>query len=384
MVRIWFQDIDALDVYNFGLVNSLVNSDISVTFGASQIRNFVKGMGLKSCLKNQHVPQNERLRIKLMNPPKSESRASLITKSLDPLYQRYFASFDLLHLNFLPAPYVVPALKVDVPRILTFHDHMLADEQNLTKINELSQIFDKMSYVTTPNKFMARILKEKLDCNAIVIPHAINVNQFSASMPKEVARCNLGISPSAKVVFWNSRLSPEKQPEILIDAIPTIVKKLPPVVFLIHCKDAKGSQYGRQMLQYAKTKFERADVESNVRFIFKFLTHEELMSYYHSADVFVHTSRLEAFGLVLAESMACKVPIVATDTPWSREILGDYALFFKQGNSIDLAEKVIKLLEDENLCASLSERAYRRVSNFSWKEAAQAYINLYKLAIQER
>ena len=63
-------------------------------------------------------------------------------------------------------------------------------------------------------------------------------------------------------------------------------------------------------------------------------------TYYSSAQVYVLSSRWEGFGLVLVEAMAHGLPIVSSDLPTSKEIMGDFGLYFKNGDVNDLAQKL--------------------------------------------
>lgn len=72
--------------------------------------------------------------------------------------------------------------------------------------------------------------------------------------------------------------------------------------------------------------------------IHPFTTH--IQEYYSKAQVYVLSSRWEGFGLVLVEAMAHGLPIVSSDLPTSKEIMGDFGLYFKNGDIGDLAERL--------------------------------------------
>ena len=65
-----------------------------------------------------------------------------------------------------------------------------------------------------------------------------------------------------------------------------------------------------------------------------------IQSYYSNAQVYVLSSRWEGFGLVLVEAMAHGLPIVSSDLPTSLEILGDFGLYFENGNVEELAQRL--------------------------------------------
>ena len=56
--------------------------------------------------------------------------------------------------------------------------------------------------------------------------------------------------------------------------------------------------------------------------------------------MYVLSSRWEGFGLVLVEAMAHGLPIVSSDLPTSKEIMGDFALYFKNGDIKELAQRL--------------------------------------------
>jgi len=65
-----------------------------------------------------------------------------------------------------------------------------------------------------------------------------------------------------------------------------------------------------------------------------------IQDFYSHAQVYVLSSRWEGLPLVLVESMAHGLPIVSSDLPTSKEIMGDFALYFKNGDIKELAQRL--------------------------------------------
>ena len=87
-----------------------------------------------------------------------------------------------------------------------------------------------------------------------------------------------------------------------------------------------------------------------------------IQKYYSEAQVYVLSSRWEGFGLVLVEAMAHGLPVVSSDLPTSLEIMGDFGLYYKNGNVQQLAQR----LHDATRLdwSSKSEEAFQIVRHF--------------------
>jgi glycosyltransferase involved in cell wall biosynthesis len=66
----------------------------------------------------------------------------------------------------------------------------------------------------------------------------------------------------------------------------------------------------------------------------------EIQTYYSSASIYVLSSRWEGMPLVLVEAMSHGLPIIASDIPTCQEVLGDFGLFFKNGDIQELAQRL--------------------------------------------
>ncbi|PIZ95054.1 MAG: hypothetical protein COX81_02020 [Candidatus Magasanikbacteria bacterium CG_4_10_14_0_2_um_filter_37_12] len=86
----------------------------------------------------------------------------------------------------------------------------------------------------------------------------------------------------------------------------------------------------------------------SVRFVGR-VSNEELPYYYNMANLTVLPSihQGEAFGMVLLESMASGVPIIASDLPGVRTVAADGGVVFNPGDSRDLADKIVEYFSEE-------------------------------------
>lgn len=65
-----------------------------------------------------------------------------------------------------------------------------------------------------------------------------------------------------------------------------------------------------------------------------------IQDYYSKAQIYVLSSRWEGMPLVLVEAMSHGLPIISSDLPVSKEIMGEFALYFKNGVVEELAQRL--------------------------------------------
>jgi len=99
-----------------------------------------------------------------------------------------------------------------------------------------------------------------------------------------------------------------------------------------------------------------------------------------AADLYVTCSRTEGFGIPLVEAQAAGRPIVASDLPVHREVAGDAALYFPEGDAAALAELLARLLADPAGRRELGQRGRARAHLFSWHNAATQTLQAYREA----
>ena len=65
-----------------------------------------------------------------------------------------------------------------------------------------------------------------------------------------------------------------------------------------------------------------------------------IQEYYSGAQIYLLSSRWEGMPLVLVEAMSHGLPIISSDLPVSQEIMGDFGIYFKNGDIEDLAQRM--------------------------------------------
>lgn len=110
---------------------------------------------------------------------------------------------------------------------------------------------------------------------------------------------------------------------------------------------------------------------------------EKLASLYKGARAFVHPSLLETFGLVCVEAMACGCPVISSRMPSMPEILGDAAEYFDPYDVNEIADKIEKVLKDDDLRESLIAKGKERVKRYSWENSARKLFELIEDVVKK-
>ena len=194
----------------------------------------------------------------------------------------------------------------------------------------------------------------------------VDPDQFAPADPAQraAARAALKIGADEFVVAWTGRLSPEKNLELLIDAV-ALAEPKPDRVLLIGDGPLRLPLESRIAQNRLEGIVQVPGARSDVRPIL------------HAADAFVFPSRGESFGGALAEAMACGLPCIAvrpdgnTTRNASLEILEDGQCGLLVGDDArELSQAIRRLHNDADLRVTLAALARRRaVHRFTWQGA---------------
>lgn len=204
-----------------------------------------------------------------------------------------------------------------------------------------------------------------------VIPNGTNLDRFKSFRSVDSAKEELGIDSKSFVISYVGRLSPSKGISILINAFSHLLKNSHPEMKLVIAGLPSGFHTVQEGKKYADS-IERLVNDLKIAEKVIFVGHlNEPLKLYQASDVTVLASIYpEPFGRSIIESMACGIPVLASNIGGIPEILSDdFSQFlFEPNNPEDLALKLKKILnwrvENPHLSAKLREHI---IKNFSSK-----------------
>ncbi len=152
------------------------------------------------------------------------------------------------------------------------------------------------------------------------------------------ARSHIGIGQTSPMILTVGRLEFQKGHIFLIEAFARIADSFTDAVLVIAGRDGNASDSLRDLV-------DRSALGDKVMF----LGHrDDVPDLLVAADMFVFPSLWEGLGGALIEALALEVPIVASDLPALREVVGDgeSGLLVPPGDPVALANQVIALMSD--------------------------------------
>ncbi|RKX56232.1 MAG: glycosyltransferase family 4 protein, partial [Thermotoga sp.] len=200
-------------------------------------------------------------------------------------------------------------------------------------------------------------------------PTGIDTETFSK--PKRDIRKMLNLK-GKKVLLYVGRLAKEKNVSFLLE----VMKRMEKGVLLLMVGDGPE----RERLE-EKAREERLNIIFTGR-----VPREELVDFYHAADIFVFASLTETQGLVVLESLSSGTPVVAIARKGIKNVLenGRGALLINEENVDAFSEKVKMLLQDEKLLERMREEGKKYVhEKWAMDVMVEKLEKVYEEAIEE-
>jgi glycosyltransferase involved in cell wall biosynthesis len=103
-----------------------------------------------------------------------------------------------------------------------------------------------------------------------------------------------------------------------------------------------------------------------------------LPALYAGSTALVYPSRYEGFGLPLLEAMESGTAVISSNTDALTEVGGDAALYAPVQDAGTLSQHMLDLLADPSRRESLIQAGFKRSASFTWDEAAQRHMSVYR------
>jgi glycosyltransferase involved in cell wall biosynthesis len=206
----------------------------------------------------------------------------------------------------------------------------------------------------------------------IVVRHlGVDTDRFKPDpSQRELLNKQFSIGPDEVVLSTVSYLRPIKSPEIIVEAIGVLAKRNVPVRLFV---GGDG-----EMLEELKQLSSKLGVADRIHWLGLVTDPLQLLQ---ASDLFLLATVGEAFGLVLAESMACGVPVVGSRAGAIPEVVedGDTGLLVNPLDPTALADGIEKLARNDSLRQQMSCAAIKRVdAQFTMDKTVSETLRVYE------
>lgn len=221
-----------------------------------------------------------------------------------------------------------------------------------------------------------------------VIPHGIpDVVEMSSPTVSTQWKKTLGLllphkAVTPKVVLTFGLLSPNKGIEYMIEALPSIVKKVPNVLYVVLGQTHPNliREHGEVYRNSLMFKAEELGVAEHIKFVNEFVDMERLVKYLAAADVYVTPYLHEAQITSGTLSYAFGVGSAVVSTPYwhARDLIKDglNGVLVPFRDSEALSKSIQSLLTDDKMRQSIRELAFKQGKGMRWRRVSEMYMNV--------
>src|SRR5689334_17919289 len=222
-----------------------------------------------------------------------------------------------------------------------------------------------------------RVPHEKIE----VIAHGIPDFPFVQS---DTAKTRLGFS-GRSVVLTFGLLSPSKGIEVMIDAMPSIIKRCADAVYVVlgatHPNLVRDQ--GEAYRETLTARVRELGVEDHVVFLDQFVDQATLLEFISMCDVYVtpYLNEAQMTSGTLAYSFGLGKPVVSTPYWHARELLADgRGVLVSFGDAVGIGHEIAGLLTDHPRRQAMRERAYAASRSTIWERTAERYMTVFEHA----
>ncbi|WP_405085775.1 glycosyltransferase family 4 protein [Microbispora sp. NBC_01389] len=275
--------------------------------------------------------------------------------------------FDVLHVHEpgVPSLGVLACWVAKGPIVATFHASYERSRAMSVAAPMLQSALEKITGRIAVSDAARKTLVEHLGGDAVLIPNGVTVRRYAEgeALP--------GWGPDGNVIGFLGRMDePRKGLPVLLEAFAALAAERPALRLLVAGPGDPGDVLARVPKPYR----DRVGLLGMV-------SEADKVRAYHSVDVFCAPNLGgESFGIVLTEAMSAGAPILASDIPAFRRVLGEgqAGALFATGDSAALAREAARLLDDPGRRAKLSDEARQAVWKYDWSTVAREVLRVYE------
>ncbi|WP_017556899.1 glycosyltransferase family 4 protein [Nocardiopsis baichengensis] len=276
-------------------------------------------------------------------------------------------AFDVLHVHEPAAPSLslLACWAAEGPIVATFHTSNPRSRAMAASAPALRTALEKISGRIAVSEAARRTLVEHLGGDAVLIPNGVAVHRFAAAEPLPGWP-----GPGGAIGFLGRLDEPRKGLRVLLEAFARLGRERPGLRLLV--AGPGDAEQARAALP--------AGLRANLVALGR-VSEADKARAYRSVDLFCAPNLGgESFGIVLTEAMSAGAPVLASDIPAFRSVLGGGRAgeLFGTGDPADLAARAAALLDAPERRSGLSRAAQEAVRAYDWRTVAADVVRVYE------
>jgi glycosyltransferase involved in cell wall biosynthesis len=214
-----------------------------------------------------------------------------------------------------------------------------------------------------------------------IIPHGIPDSAFAEP---DSAKAKLGFADKT-VILTFGLLSPNKGIEVMIDAMPSILKSREDSIYVVlgathpNLVRSEGEGYRERLIARARAR----GVEDKVIFLNRFVDKSTLLDFISMCDVYAtpYLNVAQMTSGTLAYSFGMGKAVVSTPYWHARELLGEgRGVLVPFGDAESIGIEIARLLTDDERRDAMRRRAYATGRSMIWERTAHQYLDVFEKA----
>jgi len=214
-------------------------------------------------------------------------------------------------------------------------------------------------------------LIELLNCpedKISVVHQSCNPSYYYQKESAEIESVRNKFDISEFYILYVGALEQRKNALSLVKAFSRIKDHIPHELILV----GRGKEYKKEI----EKEIINQGLQGRVK-ILSDVTDDEMPAMYQGAGLFVFPSFFEGWGVPIVEALFSETPVITSKGSCFPESAGEYSQFIDPHSIEDLADKIEKVLFDDELQKEMTSRGRMHAEKFHWKNTSDTLINLY-------
>jgi glycosyltransferase involved in cell wall biosynthesis len=270
--------------------------------------------------------------------------------------------------------------RLTMPIVTTLHT-VLAEPKPAQRavLDRIVEVSSKVIVMAEKGRELLRNVYDVSPEKIEVIPHGI---PDSAFLEPDEAKARLGFGRKATILTFGL-LSPNKGIEVMIDAMPSILRSRPDAVYVVlgathpNLVRNEGEAYRERLVARVRA----LGLDDHVVFLDRFVDQRTLLDFISMCDVYVtpYLNEAQMTSGTLAYSFGLGKAVVSTPYWHARELLAEgRGILVPFGDPSAIGAEIARLLTDDGQRQAMRKAAYSNSRSMTWERTAERYLATFE------